>query len=274
MAPPSSLEGRMPAMRNPRLNRQALSRRATAATAITLLLVTLPIAAFGAGQSAPASLAGSVYDRTGAVLPAVELTLEDATHLTWTATSDGAGRFVFPGVQPGRYVLAASLAGLRQVRHEFELRTTRDWDRAVTLQVGDVQETITVRETRVAAPGPPSQPQGAQPVRVGGNIRVPRKEFDVRPVYPAAMREAGREAGRATTPHRRSIGTRRRSARKNWGGPSAPMGRSCTRLCASAIRPSWRMTRWAAARLRKHWAAHPSRFGCTSRTATRCTTAP
>jgi TonB family protein len=180
-------------MLNPRLNRQALSRRATAATAIALLLVTLPTAAFRAGQNVPASLAGSVYDTTGAVLPAVELTLEDVNHLTWTATSDGAGRFVFPGVQPGRYVLAASLAGFRPLHHEFELRTARDWDRAVTLQVGDVRETITIRETRVAAPRPPSQPQGPQPVRVGGNIRVPRKEFDVRPVYPAAMREAGRE---------------------------------------------------------------------------------
>jgi TonB family protein len=193
MAHPSTLERRIAAMLNPRLNRQALSRRATAATAIALLLVTLPIAAFRAGQSAPASLAGSVYDTTGAVLPAVELTLEDVNHLKWTATSDGVGRFVFPGVQPGRYVLAASLAGFRPLHHEFELRTARDWDRAVTLQVGDVRETITIRETRVAAPRPPSQPQGPQPVRVGGNIRVPRKEFDVRPVYPAAMREAGRE---------------------------------------------------------------------------------
>src|SRR5258708_8909679 len=109
MAPPSTLERRIAAMLNPRLNRQALSRRATAATAITLLLVTLPIAAFRAGQSAPASLAGSVYDTTGAVLPAVELTLEDANHLTWTATSDGAGPFLFPRVQPARHVLPPPL---------------------------------------------------------------------------------------------------------------------------------------------------------------------
>jgi protein TonB len=30
-------------------------------------------------------------------------------------------------------------------------------------------------------------------VRVGGNIRAPRKTLDVRPVYPASMRAAGRE---------------------------------------------------------------------------------
>ena len=37
------------------------------------------------------------------------------------------------------------------------------------------------------------QPRAAQRIRVGGNVRVPRKEVDVRPVYPQTMREAGRE---------------------------------------------------------------------------------
>jgi TonB family protein len=193
MAHPSTLERRIAAMLNPRLNRQALSRRAIALTAILLLAVALPAAALRAAQNGPAPLSGSVYDATGAVLPGVEVTLEDASQGKWPATSDAAGHFVFPAVQPGRYVLAASLAGFRALRHEFELKNSRDWDRAVTLQVGDVSESITVRERRVAAPAQPSRPQGAQPIRVGGNIRVPRKEIDVRPIYPAAMRAAGRE---------------------------------------------------------------------------------
>jgi TonB family protein len=193
MAHPSTLERRIAAMLNPRLDRRALSRRAIAATAALLLAVTLPTAALRAGQSAPATLAGSVYDPTGAVLPGVELTLEDANQLKWPVVSDAAGRFEFPGIQPGRYVLAASLAGFRPLRHEFELKTSRDWDRAVMLQVGEVSESITVRESRLAAPPPSSRPQGAPPIRVGGNIRVPLKLQDVRPAYPAAMRAAGRE---------------------------------------------------------------------------------
>jgi protein TonB len=36
-------------------------------------------------------------------------------------------------------------------------------------------------------------PQGPQRIRVGGNIRVPRKLLDVRPVYPPSMRDSGRE---------------------------------------------------------------------------------
>lgn len=180
-------------MLNPRLDRRALSRRATALTAVLLVAVTLPTAALRAGQGAPAPLSGSVYDATGAVMPGVGLTLEDANQFQWTAVSNASGRFEFPRVPAGRYALAASLAGFRSLHDEFELRNARDWDRAVTLQVGELKETITVRESRVAPPAPSSQPQRAQAVRVGGNIRVPRKEFDVRPIYPAAMRAAGLE---------------------------------------------------------------------------------
>jgi TonB family protein len=161
-------------------------------TAALLLAVTLPTAAFRAAQAAPATLSGSVYDASGGVLPGVALTLEDARQATWQATTDAAGRFQFPSMAAGHYVLAASLAGFRSLRHEFELQSTRDWDRAITLQVGDLQETIHVRESRVSA-RQPSQPQGAKPIRVGGNIRTPRKELDVRPIYPVSMREAGRE---------------------------------------------------------------------------------
>ena len=193
MARPSTLERRIAAMLNPGLNRTALSRRAVVLTAALLLAVTLPIAAFRAAQSAPATLVGSVYDTSGAVLPGVALTLEDANQNKAQAVTDAAGRFYFQKVAPGRYVLAATLPGFRPLRHEFELQNTRDWDRAITLQVGDLRETIHVRESRVTAPRGSAQPQAAKPIRVGGNIRAPRKEVDVKPIYPASMREAGRE---------------------------------------------------------------------------------
>jgi TonB family protein len=192
MAHPSTLERRIAAMLNPDLNRAALSRRAVALTAVVLLALTLPIAAFRAAQSGPAALIGSVYDTSGAVLPGVELTLEDARQNATKTTTDAAGRFTFTNIAPGHYVLAASLPGFRPLKNEFDLRSARDWDRAVTLQVGELMETISVKERRVVNPGP-TQPQPAQRIRVGGNIRVPKKETDVRPVYPATMREAGRE---------------------------------------------------------------------------------
>lgn len=179
-------------MLNPDLHRALPSRRAIAITALALVAITLPLAALRASQTGPLPLAGSVYDPSGAVVPEVQLTLEDAQRVTARATTDASGRFEFPNVEPGRYVLEASLAGFKPLRQEIVLRTAGDWDRAVTLQVGTVQESITVQERRI--PGTtPGQVQAPTPIKVGGNVRPPRKVKDVRPVYPVTMREAGRE---------------------------------------------------------------------------------
>lgn len=193
IARPSTLERRFVAMLNPALDRRPLSRRAAALTSVLLLALTLPIAAFNARQTTPRPLSGSVYDATGAVLPSVELTVEDAGQNTWRAVSDASGRFEFAQIAPGEYVLKAGLAGFRPLRHELALRSARDWDRAVTLQVGTVSESINVMDQRPATAPAAARPAGPQPVRVGGNIRMPRKVLDVRPVYPPAMRDAGRE---------------------------------------------------------------------------------
>jgi TonB family protein len=191
MSRPSTLERRIAAMLNPRLRRTALSRRALLTTAAALVAVTLPLAAVRAAQEAPQPLTGSIYDPTGAVVPDVKVTLEDAQQVATSTTTDASGRFEFPSVSPGTYVLQATLPGFKQLRQEVVLKTAADWDRAVTLQVGEVRETIAVREQRV--PQPPSKAEGPSPIRVGGNIRAPRKIKDVRPVYPATMRDAGRE---------------------------------------------------------------------------------
>lgn len=193
MARPSTLERRIADMLNPRLDRQALSRRAAALAAALLLCVAVPTAALRAGQAGPAPLSGSVYDASGAVLPGVEVTLEGANPVKSQAHTNASGRFEFPGIAPGRYLVTASLAGFRSLRQEIELRATPDWDRAITLTVGTLSESITVSASRMPAPPQPSQPQFAQPIRVGGNIRVPRKELDVKPVYPPSMRAAGRD---------------------------------------------------------------------------------
>ena len=192
MAHPSMLERRITAMLNTQLNRQALSRRALAAIAALLLAVALPAATLRAVQ-APCTLSGSIYDVSGAVLPGVALTLEDAHEFKWTATSNARGQFEFPRIPVGRYTLAAELAGFKALRHEFELKDARDWDRAITLQVGTLTESINVRASRMPPPPPPARAAAPVPIRVGGNIRVPTKLKDVRPVYPEAMRAAVRD---------------------------------------------------------------------------------
>jgi TonB family protein len=160
--------------------------------ALGLLLLTLPVAVLRARQAGPAPLSGTIYDVSGGVLPGVQVTLVDANHVASGAISDASGRFAFPLVSPGTYRLDVALPGFRSLRQEFELRDVRDWNRAVTLQVGDLRESITIRGSRLTAPGQQAVARGGpQPVRVGGNVRAPQKVLDVRPIYPETMREAG-----------------------------------------------------------------------------------
>jgi TonB family protein len=192
MAHPSTLERRIAAMLNQRLDRRAPSTRAIALLTLAVLLVMLPVALLRARQAGPAPLTGTIYDVTGGVMPGVEVALVDANQSRWVARTLATGRFELPPVGPGRYLLEATVPGFRTLRQEFELANTPDWDRAITLQVGDLKESIMVRESRVTASNAQAPVRTTpQPVRVGGNIRAPRKVKDVRPVYPSTMREAG-----------------------------------------------------------------------------------
>ena len=194
MARRSAFERRISAMLNPRLDRRPVSRRAVAAIMGLLVAVTLTSAALRAAQAPPAALTGTVYDPTGGVMPGVAVTLEDPQQRTSQATTDASGRFSFAGIGSGRYQLSAKLPGFRSLSAQIELKSVADWDRALTLQVGALTETITVRESRIPTVVPPASATAA-PVRlrVGGNIRAPRKTLDVKPVYPTSMRAAGRE---------------------------------------------------------------------------------
>jgi TonB family protein len=192
MANPSTLERRITAMLNPAVDRTPLSRLTFAAVAVLALALAVPIAGVRAAQTGPATLGGAIYDATGGVMPGVQVSLEGTNEAKWTATSNASGRFEVPAIYPGKYTLSASVPGFKTLKQQFELRDSRDWDRAITLQVGDLRETITVRDTRLAAPTAP-QPQFGAPVRVGGNVRAPRKLQDVKPIYPVSMRTAGRE---------------------------------------------------------------------------------
>ncbi len=195
MARSSTLEGRIAAMLNPTRDRRPVSASARAVTLIALVAVACGAAALRlSAQAGPAALHGAVYDSSGGVLPGVEMALENEQGVKWTTPTDGRGQFEFAPVGSGKYVLEASIPGFRTFRQEVVLDRARDWSRAITLQVGTLQETITVTARRPQKPAAVAAGAGgAQRVRVGGNIRVPRKLKSVNPTYPESMREAGLE---------------------------------------------------------------------------------
>jgi protein TonB len=190
-------------MLNATHDRRPPTRRALAITSASLLALTVAASAARiSGQTSPLPVTGQVYDASGALLPQVALTIE-GDGVEWQATTDAAGRFEFPLTAAGKYTLSASLAGFRPLRYELVLQHPRDWQRAITLQVGTVRESIVVTDRRrpgrtaVVAPGP-------HPLRVGGNIRAPLKTVDIKPIYPESMRDLGLEG---TVPIDAVIGT-------------------------------------------------------------------
>lgn len=191
MARRSTLEWRITAMLNHTLIRTVPTRRALALVFAVIVGITLTTATFRAyEQVGPLPLTGTAYDVTGAVLPGVALTLDDANGIRTNATTDRNGRFDFGAVAAGRYLVGSKLPGFMSLAQDVRLESARNWELALTIPVGTLQETITIREQRPSnAPGRIER----APVRIGGNIKPPRKLVDVRPIYPQAMRDAGLE---------------------------------------------------------------------------------
>jgi TonB family protein len=170
----------------------------------------------------PGEISGVVRDSSGGVLPGARLTLAEMNLATERETlTDGAGRFWFRNVPPGRYSLVTSLPGFARVRQEFAVATGERVERDVALRLGMVVETITVSCPATTAaseialqpvafvPGTYVQPrrsgladertlinpatalslarQGTAvtvPVRVGGNVRPPRRITFAAPACP------------------------------------------------------------------------------------------
>jgi hypothetical protein len=107
-----------------------------------LFLIGMPLAAY-----AQAGISGIVRDTSGAVLPGV--TVEAASDVliekVRSTVTDGTGRYALVDLRPGVYTVTFTLPGFSTNRREaVELSGTSVVTVNTTMQVGGVQETITV----------------------------------------------------------------------------------------------------------------------------------
>jgi TonB family protein len=213
MARPSSLEGRIRTMLNASVNRSPLTRSSRGATVITLLGLTLLIA--GLGAQSFFTLSGTVLDSTNRVLPDTKLVVTNAgSQAKHEVRSDRTGHFEFLGLPSGEYGLEVSIPGFNTLREKITV-VARNIDRTIQLEVGSLEETITVTGSVAGSPDPEppaDQAERRQQARskaearqraalekcgnapagpMGGQILAPIRLTNVNPRYPDNLRTAG-----------------------------------------------------------------------------------
>jgi TonB family protein len=158
---------------------------------------SLPIA--GMAQKAFSTYSGVVLDPQDGFLPNAKVILTNTqTTMKNEMRADSMGRFEFVGLPPADYALEAVLPGFANLRGTLTV-TGEDLQRDIRLNVGSLEETITVTDgPRVSRPLEPPRPKRPLPTctaasfagRPGGKIRPPHKILDVRPIYPSGMQDA------------------------------------------------------------------------------------
>jgi hypothetical protein len=112
----------------------------------SLTTVHLSLATVSWGQTETATLSGVIQDPKGAVVPDAEVIVTRIETATATTTkTNGAGIYVFTGLQPGHYHLMVRKPSFKEIAiKEFELHVQDKLEQNFSLEIGSVSETITV----------------------------------------------------------------------------------------------------------------------------------
>ena len=112
-----------------------------------LLLVVICALSVPAAAAAQASIAGTVHDSSGAVLPGVTVEASSPALIekTRSVVTDGTGQYRIVDLRPGTYTISFSLQGFSTVKREgIELAGSFTATVNADMKVGTVTETVTV----------------------------------------------------------------------------------------------------------------------------------
>ena len=196
MARASSLERRVTAMLNRHLDRQPISRRARLTCGAFVIGLTAVVASIGFAQGGSARFTGSVADPSGAPLPDVTISLTHrSSAVTHAVPTDQAGTFSFAALPPGEYLLETRALGFATMKESLTLAAGDATQRDFRLNIGSIEETITVGEPLpVARPARPKMDVAGMLERFRGQrLQPPIKLNHVAPIYPSALLDAGVE---------------------------------------------------------------------------------
>src|ERR1700727_821296 len=96
-------------------------------------------------QSAAGTVAGTVTDASGAVIPGATVTIENpVSGLSRTTKTDAAGRYQFTNLPRNPYHLVANAPGFAPFSVDVDVRSTVTVTPTIALQVGGASTTVTV----------------------------------------------------------------------------------------------------------------------------------
>ena len=112
----------------------------------SLILYWLTIAAFSFAQMETATLSGTVMDHSGAVVVGAQVQVTNSdTNVTAATNTNKSGVYVVPSLRPGRYRIAVTKPGFKQVVVTDVVLNVQDTvNRNFNLDVGAASESITV----------------------------------------------------------------------------------------------------------------------------------
>src|SRR5437868_4304386 len=115
---------------------------------VAVVVAILALCASLAAQTTTGRILGGVTDPSGAVLSGATVTITDTQRgTTRVLTTDQAGAYVAPNLDPGMYKVRAEAKGFKTVeRPNVQLEVARDVLIDFALQTGNVSETVTVME--------------------------------------------------------------------------------------------------------------------------------
>jgi TonB family protein len=196
MATTTHLETRVKSILDPNINRSFPARRALlAAVALTAALLaplsTLTLQAQQGGAGAT-TIAGTVIDPSGAVVPHATLTITNSESGWEQVTiTNAAGAYSFVGISAGHYTLQAQAPGFAKFQApNIAVVSGGTAQVDARLSVGRVSELITVAGQKTAL-SPPAASAPPKPIRVGGMVQAAKLIRQVKPVYPADLQDQG-----------------------------------------------------------------------------------
>lgn len=191
MAERFDLEGRVHSLLDSGRRRQAASRKMCAAMFVAAVAMVVPLAAVHA-QATKASVAGSVYDPSGAIVPGATVSLKNTGAANEeVARADSGGHYKLQNIPAGEYTIRVTARGFAAYQKTVMLEAGTPATADVRLTIGEVKEAVEIAAKRGQASASAANP--AQGVRVGGMVQPANLISKVNPAYPADARAEGIE---------------------------------------------------------------------------------